>query len=154
MTTAPLRPFHLAFPVSDLAATRQFYTTVLGCTIGRESKTWIDFNFFGHQLTAHLSLDAQPTVATNSVDQHQVPIRHYGVVLTLVDWQALATRLEQWDTEFIIEPHIRFRGQVGEQATLFFLDPCGNALEFKAFADDAHLFAAAPSTSAGATPTL
>ncbi|MEO0489342.1 MAG: VOC family protein [Cyanobacteria bacterium J06659_2] len=142
--TPTLRPFHLAFPVADLAATRQFYTTILGCTVGREAKTWIDFNFFGHQLTAHLSLEAQSIAGTNWVDQHQVPVRHCGVVLTMADWQTLAKRLQQCNIEFIIEPHIRFQGQVGEQATLFFLDPCGNALEFKAFADDAALFAVSP----------
>lgn len=148
----PLRPFHLAFPVTNLTKTRQFYTTVLGCTVGREAETWLDLNFFGHQLTAHLSPAAQPTVETNVVDQHQVPIRHCGVVLTMDDWQALAKRLQQSDIEFIIEPHIRFQGQIGEQATMFFLDPCGNALEFKAFADDAGLFATADPVLPKTTP--
>ncbi|MEM8543409.1 MAG: VOC family protein [Cyanobacteria bacterium P01_H01_bin.119] len=137
----PLRPFHLAFPVRNLAETRQFYETVLGCTVGRTAETWIDFNFFGHQLTAHLSADALAPASTNAVDQHRVPVRHWGVVLTMADWQALADRLSQHAIDFIIEPHIRFPGQVGEQATMFFCDPSDNALEFKAFADDSALFA-------------
>jgi len=144
-----IRPFHLAFPVKDLATTRQFYETVLGCSIGRTSETWIDFNLFGHQLTAHLSLaevEANSTnstnLATNLVDARAVPVRHWGVILEMQQWQALADRLQQQGIEFVIAPYIRFKGEVGEQATMFFLDPSGNALEFKAFQQDAAIFAA------------
>ncbi len=136
-----LRPFHLAFPVTDLDLTQQFYETVLGCRIGRQSDTWIDFDFFGHQLTAHLSPDECQSVATNGVDQKAVPVRHCGVILTMAEWTALAERLRQQQIEFVIQPYLRFKGEPGEQATMFFLDPSGNALEFKAFADDASIFA-------------
>lgn len=144
-----IRPFHLAFPVKDLATTRQFYETVLGCSIGRTSETWIDFNLFGHQITAHLSPAETEAVSTNStnlatnlVDAKQVPVRHWGVILEMQQWQALADRLQQQEIEFVIAPYIRFKGEVGEQATMFFLDPSGNALEFKAFQQDAAIFAA------------
>jgi uncharacterized protein len=136
-----LRPFHLAFPVKDLVSTRQFYETVLGCSIGRTADTWIDFNFFGHQLTAHLCPEAFQGVATNPVDGKHVPVRHWGVILEMEQWQTLADRLRQQNIEFAIEPYIRFQGEVGEQATLFFLDPSGNALEFKAFRQDEAIFA-------------
>lgn len=137
-----IRPFHLAFPVDDLAAARRFYGDVLGCGEGRSSEQWIDFDLFGHQIVAHLDPAARRTEAHhNPVDGHDVPVPHFGVVLTMEDWQALADRLRAAGTRFVIEPHIRFAGQVGEQATMFFHDPAGNALEFKAFADDAMLFA-------------
>ncbi|UUL81682.1 VOC family protein [Sphingomonas qomolangmaensis] len=139
MTT--LRPFHLAFPVHDLAAARAFYRDVLGCAEGRSSDHWIDFDFAGHQIVAHLSPDARAAEVTNPVDGHAVPVPHFGVVLTMDDWQALADRVAAAGIAFGIAPHIRFQGQPGEQATMFFRDPSGNALEFKAFADDAMLFA-------------
>ncbi len=136
-----LRPFHLAFPVHDLAAARGFYGEVLGCTEGRSSEQWIDFDFYGHQIVAHLDLAARPVAVTNAVDGHDVPVPHFGIVLTMPDWQALAARVAAAGVTFGIAPHTRFKGQAGEQATMFFRDPSGNALEFKAFADDAQLFA-------------
>jgi len=136
-----LRPFHLAFPVHDLAAARAFWSGVIGCPEGRSSAEWIDFDFYGHQIVAHLAPDAAPVAASNPVDGHDVPVPHFGVVLTLADWQALADRLTAAGTEFVIEPHIRFQGQPGEQATMFFRDPSGNAIEMKAFADLGQLFA-------------
>ena len=136
-----MRPFHLAFPVHDLAAARAFYGGTLGCAEGRSSDAWIDFDLYGHQIVAHLDPSAQPVVVENAVDGHDVPVPHFGVVLTMPDWQALADRLRAAGTVFGIEPHIRFVGQPGEQATMFFRDPSGNALEFKAFADDSMLFA-------------
>ena len=135
-----LRPFHLAFPVHDLAAARAFYGGTLGCPEGRSSDQWIDFDLFGHQIVAHLS----PTVKaehSNPVDGHDVPVPHFGVVLAMADWQALAARVAAAGVPFGIAPHIRFAGQTGEQATMFFRDPSGNALEFKAFGDDSKLFA-------------
>jgi len=137
----PLRPFHLAFPVHDLAAARAFYAGVLGCAEGRSSDAWVDFDLYGHQIVAHLAPDAPALIAENPVDGHDVPVPHFGVVLTMPDWEALAARLEAAGTQFGIAPHVRFKGQVGEQATMFFRDPSGNALEFKAFADDSMLFA-------------
>lgn len=139
-----LRPFHLAFPVSDLATTRHFYETVLGCTLGRTADRWIDFNFFGHQITAHLCASGTGDIPTNRVDGKNVPVQHWGIILQMEQWQALADRLQQAGVEFVIEPGIRFRGEVGEQATLFVLDPSGNALEFKAFQQDEAIFATAP----------
>ncbi len=136
-----LRPFHLAFPVHDLAAARAFYGDVLGCAEGRSSERWIDFDFYGHQIVAHLSDDASSAAATNPVDGHDVPVPHFGIVLTMPDWRALADRVAAAGIAFGIQPHVRFAGQPGEQATMFFRDPSGNALEFKAFADDAMLFA-------------
>ncbi len=136
-----LRPFHLAFPVHDLAAARSFYGGVMGCGEGRSSDHWIDFDFFGHQIVAHLDADMQPRVIHNAVDGHDVPVPHFGMVLTMPQWEELAARLKAAGTHFGIEPHIRFKGKVGEQATMFFCDPSGNALEFKAFADDDMLFA-------------
>ncbi len=135
-----MRPFHLAFPVHDLAAARAFYGEVLGCAEGRSSDHWIDFDLYGHQIVAHLSDTARPAI-TKAVDGHDVPVPHFGVVLAMTDWQALAARLQAAGTVFGIAPHVRFAGQAGEQATMFFRDPSGNALEFKAFADDAMLFA-------------
>ena len=137
-----LRPFHLAFPVHDLDATRAFYGGVLGCEEGRSSDHWIDFDFYGHQIVAHLDPSAKPVAVQNTVDGHDVPVLHFGVVLTMGQWEELAARLKAADTSFGIEPHIRFKGETGEQATMFFHDPSGNALEFKAFADDAMIFAA------------
>lgn len=137
-----LQPFHLAIPVRDLAAARRFYGEVFGCSEGRSSAEWIDFDFFGHQLVVHEAVDAPAALAGhNRVDHHDVPVPHFGVVLAWDDWQALATRLQAAGTAFVIEPGIRFQGQVGEQATMFLLDPSGNALEFKAFRDIGQLFA-------------
>ncbi len=137
-----LTPFHIAFPVDDLDAARHFYGTKLGCPEGRSSDQWIDFDFFGHQIVAHLKpATLQPNIHHNPVDGHSVPIPHFGVVLTMDQWQTLADRLRGAGTSFVIEPYIRFKGEVGEQATMFFLDPAGNALEFKAFADITQLFA-------------
>ena len=137
----PLRPFHLAFPVRDLAETRAFYGGLLGCPEGRSSPEWIDFNLFGHQVVAHLSPEECSQAATSAVDGDAVPVRHFGVVLPMGEWQALADRLTAAGTKFIIEPHVRFKGLAGEQATLFFQDPSGNSLEFKAFKDLGQLFA-------------
>ena len=139
-----LAPFHIAFPVDDLAAARYFYGTVLGCPEGRSAADWIDFDLYGHQIVAHLK--PKPAAAEsgqhhNPVDGHDVPVPHFGVVLDMADWQSLADRLNAAGTRFVIEPYIRFKGQTGEQATMFFLDPAGNALEFKAFADRSQLFA-------------
>ncbi len=136
-----LQPFHLAFPVTSLANARAFYGDLLGCAEGRSSPEWVDFDFFGHQLVAHLAPNEVSRAAVNAVDGDDVPVRHFGVVLSMDDWHALAERLKAAGTRFIIEPHIRFEGQPGEQATMFFLDPCGNALEFKAFRDIGRLFA-------------
>jgi extradiol dioxygenase family protein len=133
--------FHLAFPVRDLAEARAFYGDLLGCPEGRSSDEWIDFDFYGHQIVAHLSPDEVGHKATNAVDGHDVPVRHFGAILTLEQWGEMAARLKEAGTKFVIEPQIRFRGEPGEQATLFFLDPSGNALEFKAFADDSMVFA-------------
>ena len=143
MTTshAAIPPFHLAFPVHDLAAARQFYGDLLGCPEGRSSAEWVDFNFYGHQIVAHLAPDECGHKQTSAVDGHDVPVRHFGAVLTLAQWQALADRLSAAGTRFVIEPYIRFKGEPGEQATMFFLDPSGNALEFKAFATLDNLFA-------------
>lgn len=136
-----MRPFHLAFPVHDLAAARAFYGGTLGCREGRSSDHWIDFDLYGHQIVAHLSDAARAVEATNPVDGHDVPVPHFGVILTMTDWRALADRLTDAGIAFGIAPHIRFAGQPGEQATMFFRDPSGNALEFKAFADDSLIFA-------------
>lgn len=136
-----LRPFHLAFPVHDLETARVFYREVLGCGEGRSSDHWIDFDLYGHQIVAHLDPDMSPCPIQNAVDGHDVPVPHFGIVLTMPQWEGLAERLRASGIQFGIEPHIRFAGQVGEQATMFFTDPSGNALEFKAFADDGQLFA-------------
>ena len=135
-----MRPFHLAFPVNNLDTTREFYTNVLGCKEGRSSDRWIDFDMYGHQVVAHL-IDSMEKVETNPVDGDDVPASHFGVILTMEDWNSLSSRLKESGQEFIIEPHIRFKGEPGEQATMFFLDPCGNAIEFKAFNDDKQIFA-------------
>jgi extradiol dioxygenase family protein len=140
-----LRPFHIAFAVNDLAAARHFYGTVLGCPEGRSAEQWIDFDLFGHQIVAHHQPGSAPVNRVpgggNLVDGHEVPVPHFGVVLTPDDWRGLAARVRAAGVAFIIEPHTRFEGQAGEQSTMFFLDPAGNALEFKAFADLGQLFA-------------
>ena len=138
---ATISPFHLAFPVHDLAQARRFYGGLLGCPEGRSSPEWIDFNLHGHQIVAHLAPQACGTSDTNQVDGHGVPVRHFGVVLPMAQWESLADHLRSAGVHFEIEPCIRFKGEVGEQATMFFLDPSGNALEFKAFADLDQLFA-------------
>ena len=136
-----LPPFHLAFPVHDLDSARAFYGGLLGCPEGRSAADWIDFDFFGHQIVAHLDPQMAPRRHHNPVDGHDVPVPHFGAVLDMAAWRAMAERLTAAGAEFVIEPNIRFRGQPGEQATMFFLDPSGNALEFKAFADLGQLFA-------------
>jgi len=137
-----LRPFHLAFPVDDLSAAREFYGGLLGCEEGRSASHWIDFSFYGHQIVTHLvGGDHGRDAGKNPVDGHGVPVPHFGVVLTMADWQALAEKLKAAGTKFEIEPTIRFKGKPGEQATMFFRDPAGNALEMKAFASDDMLFA-------------
>lgn len=138
-----LSPFHLAIPVYDLAAARTFYGEVFGLEEGRSSDHWVDFNFYGHQLVIHENpkTSSQENAHSNSVDGHDVPVPHFGVVLDWDKWEALAERLKARGTEFVIEPYVRFQGQVGEQATMFLFDPCGNALEFKAFKDMGQLFA-------------
>ena len=139
-----LPPFHLAFPVRDVEEARQFYVNVLGCEVGRSDERWVDLNLFGHQIVAHYEPPAESPSAkshTNPVDGHDVPVPHFGVVLAWDAWHELADRLREAEIEFVIEPHIRFAGEVGEQATMFFQDPSGNALEFKAFHDPSQLFA-------------
>jgi hypothetical protein len=136
-----LPPFHLAFPVDDLAAARRFYGELLGCPEGRSAAHWVDFDLYGHQIVTHLAPEATRMRATNAVDGEEVPVPHFGLVLPMAEWKALAARLEAADIQFVIAPTIRFEGQPGEQATMFLLDPSGNALEFKAMADPAKLFA-------------
>ena len=141
----PIQPFHIAFPVDDLDAARHFYGTILACPEGRSSDHWIDFDLFGHQIVAHLKPAAAPrhhnAADANPVDGHEVPVPHFGVVLTPSDWKQLAERVRSANIHFVIEPYTRFEGQTGKQSTMFFLDPAGNALEFKAFADLSQLFA-------------
>lgn len=139
MSATPL--FHLAFPVHSLAAARAFYGDLLGCPEGRSSDSWVDFDFHGHQVVAHLSPAECKLAATGEVDGDAVPVRHFGTILPMDQWEALAAKLRAAGTRFIIEPHVRFKGEVGEQATMFFLDPSGNALEFKSFADMSQVFA-------------
>ena len=134
-----IRPFHLAFPVCDLKKTEIWYTNILGCTTGRKSDRWIDFNFFGHQVVAHL-VDNFEDIQTNAVDDDNVPSRHFGIILTLKKWKKLAKKLEEKNVDFQIKPHARFKGKSGEQHTLFIKDPSGNSLEFKAFKDDNNIF--------------
>lgn len=141
MSHASMPPFHLAFPVHNIAVARQFYGEVLGCTEGRSSPEWVDFNFYGHQIVAHLAPDECGHKQSSAVDGHNVPVRHFGAVLAMDQWQAMADKLTALGTRFVIEPYIRFKGEVGEQATMFFLDPSGNAIEFKAFAHIESLFA-------------
>ena len=133
-------PFHLAFPVHDLTVARGFYGDLLGCSEGRSSSEWVDFNFYGHQIVAHLAPDECGHRQTSAVDGHDVPVRHFGAILSLPEWEALAARLKAGGTKFVIEPYVRFKGEAGEQATMFFLDPSGNAIEFKAFATLDNLF--------------
>ena len=141
----PLTPFHIAIQVRDIEEARRFYKGLLGCSEGRSATEWVDFNLFGHQLVCHLNpgLGAQGRIAAhyNPVDGHGVPVPHFGVVLEMADWHSLAERLKQQHVQFVIEPYIRFKGLPGEQATMFFLDPSGNALEFKSFKDLGQLFA-------------
>src|SRR6187431_2699240 len=140
--TAAMPPFHLAFPVHDIAVARQFYGDLLGCPEGRSSSEWVDFNFYGHQIVAHLAPDECGRRGSSSkVDDHDVPVRHFGAVLNLAQWQQLADKLKAAGTKFVIEPYIRFKGEPGEQATMFFMDPSGNAIEIKAFANLDSLFA-------------
>jgi len=143
MTTAvpQLPPFHLAFPVNDIAEAREFYGSLLGCPEGRSAADWVDFNFYGHQIVAHLAPEEVGHRKTSAVDGDAVPVRHFGAVLSIAEWEATAEKLKAAGIKFIIEPHIRFKGEPGEQATMFFLDPSGNALEIKAFADISSLFA-------------
>lgn len=136
-----LRPFHLAFPVRDIAEARKFYGELLGCAEGRSAENWVDFDFYGHQLVAHLAPEECGHKSTSAVDDHDVPVKHFGVILSIPDWKALAEKLTKAGTKFVIEPYVRFEGEVGEQHTMFFLDPSGNALEFKAFANDDMIFA-------------
>jgi extradiol dioxygenase family protein len=141
LPTADYPRFHLAFPVTDLAEARRFYGELLGCAEGRSSDDWVDFDFYGHQIVAHKVATAAMADATSLVDGQQVPVRHFGVILDLPAWDALAAKLERAGIRFVIAPYVRFKGLPGEQATMFFLDPFGNALEFKAFADMDRLFA-------------
>ena len=136
-----LQPFHLAFPVKDLAETRAFYEGLLGCKIGRTSDRWMDFDFWGNQLTAHLTESGDSQAPTNHVDGKDVPVKHFGAILGMEEWQALANKLKDNGINFIVEPYVRFKGQPGEQATMFFLDPSGNAIEFKAFRKQSMIFA-------------
>lgn len=135
-----MKPFHLAFPIKDIESTREFYGKILGCEIGRETDKWIDFNFFGHQLSAHVA-EENKDMPTNLVDKEQVPVRHFGVIMAWHDWELLAERLKAHNIEFIIEPGVRFVGKVGEQGTFFLKDFSGNALEFKTFKDMSQVFA-------------
>jgi extradiol dioxygenase family protein len=136
-----LPPFHLAFAVDDLGAARRFYGELLGCPEGRSADEWVDFDLYGHQIVAHLAPEEARVRATNAVDGEEVPVPHFGIVLPMEEWKALAARLEGAGVDFVIAPTVRFEGQPGEQATMFFLDPAGNALEFKAMADPTKLFA-------------
>lgn len=138
---AMLSPFHLAFPVHDLALARRFYGELLGCPEGRSSDDWVDFNFYGHQIVAHLSPGEAGVAGRSRVDGRDVPVRHFGVVLPMDEWKRMAERLRAYGVEFVVEPYIRFEGEPGEQATMFFLDPSGNAIEVKAFSDINRLFA-------------
>ena len=141
MSSSQSTPFHLAFAVTDIAATERFFVDLLGCSIGRRAERWIDFDFFGHQVSAHLVDGELAPAETNPVDGEKVPSRHFGAILEWDDWQSLSKRLIDAKISFLIEPQIRFEGEVGEQATMFFRDPSGNALEFKAFKDKAMIFA-------------
>lgn len=136
-----MQPFHLAFPVTDLEKTYEFYHNLLGCPVGRSSDRWIDFDFWGNQVVAHLVDEPISEPGHNAVDGKQVPAKHFGAILEMEEWEALAENLKSHGIEFIIEPYIRFKGEQGEQATMFFLDPCGNAIEFKSFRDFGQIFA-------------
>ena len=134
-------PFHLAFPINDISETKSFYKKILGCKIGREDVKWVDFDFFGHQLSAHVKPDELKNTKKNAVDGKDVPVRHFGVILEWEAWHSLSEKLKENNISFIIEPYIRVEGEIGEQATMFFLDPSGNALEFKSFKDPEQIFA-------------
>ena len=134
-------PFHLAFPINDIEETKSFYKKHFNCEIGREDKKWVDFDFYGHQLSAHLRPEELQNTKKNSVDGKDVPVRHFGVILEWDTWHQLSSNLKENNIDFIIDPYIRFKGEVGEQATMFFLDPSGNALEFKSFKDPSQVFA-------------
>lgn len=134
-------PFHLAIPVDDVPKARTFYRDIIGCSEGRSADQWVDFDFFGHQLVIHYKPKSEEVIHHNPVDGHDVPVPHFGVVLDWDQWENLAADLKTKGVSFVIEPYVRFKGEVGEQATMFFLDPCGNALEFKAFKDISQLFA-------------
>jgi len=133
--------FHLAFPVTSLEKARAFYGGLLGCPEGRSSGDWVDFDFYGHQIVAHVAPEEAGHRSTNAVDGDDVPVRHFGAILPMEQWERLAGKLKAAGVRFVIEPHVRFEGEPGEQATMFLLDPCGNALEFKAFKDIGRLFA-------------
>ncbi|MBD72846.1 MAG: glyoxalase [Candidatus Marinimicrobia bacterium] len=135
-----IRPFHLAIPVHDLEIAREFYGDILGCSTGRESENWIDFNFFGHQLVTHLDKNMNISDSTNTVDGNRVPVPHFGIILKKKDWDTLAKKLSAANVDFIVEPRTRFKDNTGEQSTMFIKDPSGNALEFKSFQDDGHIF--------------
>lgn len=139
--TRAVPPFHLAFPVRDIAEARTFYGELLGCPEGRSAAHWVDFDFYGHQIVVHLAPEDTGHKAESDVDGHKVPAKHFGVILPMDEWERLAEKLKKAGTEFIIEPYVRFKGETGEQATMFFLDPSGNALEFKSFADMSQVFA-------------
>ncbi len=136
-----MHPFHLAFPVRNIAETRQFYVEVLGCDLGRADTKWVDFNFYGHQLSAHLAANDSSHVSTNAVDGENVPVRHFGIILDVDSWNDLRKRLESYHVAFMIKPTVRFKGKAGEQHTMFFLDPSGNAIEIKAFKNKSQIFA-------------
>lgn len=136
-----MQPFHLAFPVKNLESTHQFYHELLGCPIGRTDDRWIDFDFWGNQITAHLVDTDDDEAATNPVDGKSVPVKHFGAILEMAEWEQLSEKLKAAGTQFIIEPYVRFKGEAGEQATMFFLDPSGNAIEFKSFKDFGQIFA-------------
>ena len=135
-----IRPFHLAFPVKDIKEAKSWYTKVLGCSLGRESETWIDFNFFGNQISAHLAKDSEEFLSKNIVDKKEIPLRHFGIIMEWESWENLSNRLKKIEVDFIIDPYIRFKGQSGEQGTMFIKDPSGNFLEFKTFKEDSRIF--------------
>ena len=138
--TRALPPFHLAAPIKDKEKTREFYQNVLGCKVGREAELWIDFDFFGHQLSFHIKPEAFASETTNKVDGKNVPVRHFGAILDWDQWHELAEKLKTLNTSFVIDPYVRFKGETGEQATMFFYDPSGNALEFKSFKNSNDIF--------------
>ena len=135
-----LRPFHLAIPITDIHQAHNWYTNILECTVGRQSEAWVDFNFFGHQLVAHLVSVKEDGTSTNPVDGEDVPSRHFGIIMQMEDWKGLVQHLKEKKIKFLIQPQIRFKGKAGEQSTFFILDPFGNALEFKAFQDDSQIY--------------
>ena len=136
-----LRPFHLAFPIYDLNETKLWYTKYLSCKVGRESKKWIDFNFYGHQISAHLISKKENNIITNEVDQKNIPVRHFGIILEWKQWQELSSKLIKLNLQFIVKPYVRFKGEIGKQATMFIKDPSNNFIEFKSFKNDNYIFA-------------